>query len=196
MKNYFFIALCLNTLITFGQKTKFSIEASYPLPIDNNFIGEYKGIADFGIKYKIKNLEQFNFGVSLNSAYYTFEATRFFPAFDENLKFNTSLYTIQPRFFCEMNLKKVTKLHPYAGIGYTFLIFKTKFSSPEVTNPNSSNNQSGLNINLGANYDLTNRFYVNVAYDYLKILELESNIPKSSYNTNASIVKLGVGFRI
>ena len=31
----------------FGQTSKFSVEVAYPIPVDNNFLGEnYQGIAD------------------------------------------------------------------------------------------------------------------------------------------------------
>lgn len=197
MKKYLLITTLFLTITVFSQKTKFSVEANYPLPIDNNFVGEnYDGIIDLGVKYQIKKLETVNLGVSVNSSYYTFEEEAFFPAFDEYLKFKTSLYVIQPRFFCELNLKNVPKLHPYAGIGYSLFISKTKFSNSE-SNPNDeSNNQSGLNLDLGLNYDITNRLYLTVSYNYFKLLQLDEAVPKTGYNTNVNILKMGVGFRI
>ena len=53
--------LVLLTSLTFAQTSKFSIEAAYPLPVDQNFIGDkFKGIADLGVKYRIKNLQVIN----------------------------------------------------------------------------------------------------------------------------------------
>jgi len=188
----FFLLL---TATAFGQTSKFSIEAAYPIPVDNNFLGKnYQGIADLGLKYKIKNLEVINIGVSVNGSVFTYNDTKFFPPADESLSFKTTLYMIQPRAFAELNLKKVTKIHPMVGIGYTILQAKTSFDSQtEISDFNSS--QSGLNFTIGLSYDVFTKFYVFGNYEYISLSNVDANVPKTTYNTKINLVKLGLGLR-
>ena len=105
------------TIKSFAQDSKFSIEASYPLPVDNNLIGEnYTGLIDIGASYKFKELTSFNIGASINTGIL------------KNTKDNISpvdivTYAIQPRIFAELDVEVINKFHPRIGLGYTFMIF-------------------------------------------------------------------------
>lgn len=196
MKKLILIALLAIGMQSFGQVTKFSAEASYPLPIDKNFVGDnFTGIADIGFKYRIKNLRVINFGISLNGSYLTDSDTSYFPSVDQTLDYKTSLFIIEPRFFAELNLKGLTKLRPSAGIGYAFFISDTKFDS-NTGIPNDRTSQSGLNINIGLSYDIAKKLYIMAHYDYTNLTQLESGTPKTDYNTQASILKIGLGLRL
>lgn len=196
MKKLFLILLLAAGSQTFSQITKFSIEASYPLPIDKNFVGDqFTGIADIGLKYRIKNLRVINFGLSLNGSYLTNSDSNYFPAYDATLDYKTSLYILEPRFFAELNLKGLTKLRPSAGIGYAFFISDTKFDS-NTGIPNERTNQSGLNINIGLSYDIAKKLYILAHYDYTNLTQLESGVPKTDYNTQVSLLKVGLGLRL
>lgn len=184
--------------ITIAQTSKFSIEAAYPLPIGQNFLGDhFKGIVDVGLKYRIKNLQVINIGLSLNGSMFTYSDSGYFPASDENgnFSFKTTLYMIQPRAFAELNLKKVIKIHPYLGAGYSVLLAERKFNSQDNI-PNDSTTQSGVNITVGLSYDLITKLYIFAHYDYISLTNLDSGVPKTSYNTNASLVKIGLGLRL
>ncbi len=195
MKNFFLLAFLVLGFNSFGQITKFSVEASYPLPIDKNFVGDnFTGIIDVGLKYRIKNLRVINFGFSLNAAYFTDSRSEYFPGPDEVLDFKTSLYMIEPKIFAEINLKGLTKLRPSAGIGYTFLMSDTKFDSPDFSN--ETTNQGGINGNIGLSYDIAKKLYILAHYDYTILSQLESGIPKTDYNTKISVVKIGLGLRL
>lgn len=196
MKSKILSLFLLFSALTFAQTNKFSIEAAYPLPVDQNFLGDhFKGVADLGIKYRIKNLQIINIGVSVNGSMFTYNDSGYFPEFDENLDFKTTLYMIQPRAYVELNLKKILKIHPYAGIGYSFLMAERKFDSQSEI-PNDSTSQSGVNITFGLSYDLISKLYIFANYDYITLTELDSGVPKDSYNTNASLVKVGLGLRL
>ncbi|MCF6132393.1 outer membrane beta-barrel protein [Flavobacterium wongokense] len=193
MKFKFLYAFLLLSALSFAQTTKFAIEAAYPLPIDNNFLGDhFKGVADLGIKYRIKNLQVINIGVSVNGSMFTYSDSYFFAELPE-MNFKTTLYMIQPRAYVEINLKKIIKIHPYAGIGYSFLRAKQDFDN-DVYDKNTS--QSGMNVTFGLSYDIISKLYIFANYDYISLTELDSDVPKTSYNTNASLVKVGLGLRL
>jgi opacity protein-like surface antigen len=196
MKIKILLLFLLFSSFAFSQTSKFSIEAGYPLPIDNNFLGDhFKGIADVGLKYRIKNLQVINIGLSLNGSMFTYSDSGYFPAFDENLSFKTTLYMIQPRFYTELNLKKVIKIHPFIGLGYSFLLADRKFDSQSQI-PNDSINQSGININIGISYDVFSKVYLFTSYDYITLSNIDSGVPKTTYNTKVNLLKIGVGIRL
>lgn len=182
--------------LTMAQTSKFSIEAGYPLPVDQNFLGDhFKGIVDLGIKYRIKNLQLINIGISVNGSLLTYNDSGYFPAYDENLSFKTSLYIIQPRIYAEINLKKIIKLHPIAGIGYSLFLANRKFDSQSGI-PNDNTNQGGINVNFGLSYDIVSKVYLYTSYDYIVLTNVASGVPKTEYNTKVSLVKFGIGVRL
>lgn len=181
---------------TIAQTTKLSIEAGYPLPVDQNFLGDhFNGIADLGVKYRMKNLQIINIGISVNGALLNYNDTGYFPVYDENLSFKTSLYIIQPRLFAEINLKKIIKIHPIVGIGYSLFLADRKFDSQSGI-PNDHTNQGGLNVNFGLSYDIITRVYLYTSYDYITLTNIESGVPKTEYNTKVNLLKFGVGIRL
>mgnify|MGYP000144222328 CR=1 FL=1 len=54
--------------------------------------------------------------------------------------------------------------------------------------------QSGINYGCGAAYDLTEKFFVEVSADFLK-LSLDGETSGNRYNENIHTVNMGVGFR-
>lgn len=188
--------LCVITTISMGQTSPFSIEASYPLPMGSNFLGEhFKGVADLGLKYRIKNLQVVTIGVAVNGSLFQKSDSGYFPAYDEILHFKTSLYIIQPKLFGELNLKKINKLHPSIGVGYSAFLFTTTFDSQSNV-ASTHTNQGGIVVCLGISYDILSKVYLFTSFDYGKLTQLEAEIPKSSYNTQTSLMKFGFGVRL
>ncbi|WP_291083085.1 outer membrane beta-barrel protein [Flavobacterium sp. BFFFF1] len=179
-----------------AQHSKFSVEASYPLTTGQNFIGQdYNGVLDLGVKYKITTMPLVNLGASVNASLLKYRIEGgYSPALDAYVGFKTSLYLIQPRVYAEINLKRITKLHPSIGLGYSFFLFKTNFDSGYFSD--ESNNEWGINLNLGLSYDLLSRMYIQAGYDFIKLTQLKDGTPSTSYHTNAGIIKLGLGIRI
>lgn len=189
-----FLFLFFTSLVS-AQTGKISVEAAFPSPIDQNFLGDhFKGIADLGIKYRIKNLQVITFGLSLNGSMFTHNATEYFPAADENLSFKTTLYMIQPRAYAELNLK-IIKIRPFVGVGYSFLTAERKFDSQSEV-PDDSTTQSGVNVNIGFAYNVFTKIYFFTSYDFITLTHLDSGVPSNTYNTKASVLKLGVGIRL
>lgn len=195
MKFKFLSVIVLFSCISIAQTSKFSVEAAYPLPVDQNFLGDhFKGFGDLGLKYRIKNLQVINIGVSLNGSMFTYTEDNNPGGEIESLNFKTTLYMVQPRAYAELNLKKIIKIHPFAGIGYTVLMAKQDFVDSGI--PDESTTQSGMNLNFGLSYDIFPKVYLFTSYDYIMLTDLDSGIPSTTYNTKASIVKLGLGVRL
>lgn len=192
MKPIFFFLL-LSSIIS-AQTSKFSIEAGYPMPVGNNFLENYNGLANLNLKYRIKNLELLNIGASVNGSLLQFNDSGYFPAFDENLSFKTTLFIIEPKIYTEINLKKINKLHPSVAVGYSFFMSKTNFDSPEISNIKTD--ESGLGLNLGLSYDIFSKVYLFTNYDYFILTKKEDIAPNKPYNTKPTILKFGVGIRI
>ena len=53
--------------------------------------------------------------------------------------------------------------------------------------------ESGVNLNLSLSYDITENFFLNAQYDFVKI-GVDNDIPDTKYNTN--ILKIGLGLRL
>lgn len=192
MKKILLITLLNFNLVLFSQESKLSIELNYPIPVDNNFIGKnYTGIVDIGGKYKIINKEVINFGIALNAGLLTFNNSK------NNSPQNYKIYAypIQPKVFCEFNIKNIEKLYPYTSIGYSFIIFKATGTNNGYNVSDFNDTQSGVNLNFGLAYDITSKLFINGQFDFIK-LQKEKGIPNSTYNTNINLVKLGIGIRL
>jgi len=192
MKKTLLILLLNINLALFSQESKLSIELNYPIPVGNNFIGKnYTGIIDIGGKYKIIDKDVLDFGVSLNAGLLTFNNL----INNSTQNYKIYAYPIQPKIFCEFNIKNIKKLHPYTSLGYSFIIFKATGTNNEFDVSDFNETQSGVNLNFGLSYDFTNKFFVNGQFDFIK-LQKEKGVPNSAYNTNINLVKLGIGLRL
>src|SRR5690606_15770682 len=161
MKQKLLIALLLAlSLTSFSQESKFSIELNYPIPADNNFVGQnYNGIIDLGFKYRFVELGVVNIGASLNGGIIKNSKK------DAVQPFDVTAYNIQPRIFVELDDDLLSKLHPSIGLGYSFMVFKasgiTTYNpeNPAIQTSSTSEIQGGINLNLAASYDVTQKFF-------------------------------------
>ncbi len=177
---------------SFSQESKFSIELNYPIPIGNNFIEEsYSGIIDIGVDYRFANLNPINVGISLNSGV-LLNNSNLNNGFQN---FKVTSYVIQPRLFGELNLESIRKLHPSIGIGYTFMVFKSSGMNNGFDISDENYSLSGFNFNFGLSYDVTEKLFTQVQYDFVK-LGVDDGVPDIKYNTNINILKIGLGYRL
>ncbi len=187
--SFLLISICFSS---FAQNSKLSLEVNYPLPIDNNFIGKnYTGIIDLGGKYRILNKNIVNLGVAFNAGLLIFDNSKI----NSPQNYKVYSYPIQPKVFCEFNIKSISKLHPYTSLGYSFVVFKATGTNNGYSVSNLNDTQSGINLNFGLAYDITNKIFVNGQFDYIK-LNNENGIPSSTYNTKINILKFGIGLRL
>ncbi len=197
MKQKLFYTLLLITSIhTFSQATKFTIEANYPFTMGENFIGNnYEGIADAGFKYRFTDAKLVNLGLSVNGSLlnYNFKVQ---DDFAEQFNYKVNAYFIQPRILAELTIASIEKLHPSASLGYSFILFSVVGPDPlDFSNETAKDSQSGINLNVAVAYDLTEKIFIQLQYDFIK-LGTANDIPNTAYNTNVDLVKIGLGFRI
>lgn len=192
MKKIFLLLLLSLSLSSFSQVSKLCLEVNYPLPFDSNFIGEnYTGIIDLGGKYRVLSKDILNLGISINTGLLTFDNSKI----NSPQNYKIYAYPVQPKIFCEFNIKSIDKLHPYTSLGYSFIIFKATGTNNDYDISSLNDTQSGINLNFGLAFDITKNFFINGQYDFIK-LKKENGIPNSTYNTNINILKFGVGFRL
>ena len=193
MKQKFLLTLLLIFSIkSFSQDSKFSLELNYPIPIDNNFVGEnYNGIIDIGADYRIANLNPVNIGISLNGGVLVNNSNQN----NGFQNFKVTSYVIQPRIFGELHLESIDKFHPTVGLGYTIMVFNASGTNNGFDVSDSSDTQSGFNFNFGLAYDITEKLFVQAQYDFVKI-GVDNDVPDIKFNTNVNILKIGLGYRL
>ncbi|AXP80689.1 hypothetical protein CJ739_1602 [Mariniflexile rhizosphaerae] len=184
--------LLIFTIKSFSQDSKFSLELNYPIPIDKNFVGEnYSGIIDLGAKFRFADLNLINIGASFNAGILVNNSNQN----DGSLNVTINSYLVQPRMYAELDLEALKKIHPAIGLGYTFMIFDASGTNNGIELSGASKTESGLNLNLGVAYDITNRLFAQVQYDYVKI-KVDNEVPDVKYNTNVNLLKIGLGYRL
>jgi len=196
IKRLFFILILSITINAFSQKgTKYSIEINYPLPTGENFFGKnYNGFADIGITYTFTQKPLMDFGISFNTSLlnYNFDLQ---DNQDQLYNYKVNAYVLQPRIYAIFFIATLEKLHPSAGLGYSFIVYKVAGLDPlDFGNENATENQNGINVNLGAAYDLSESIFIKAQYDYIKP-NIGNGISNKPYNTNIHLMKIGLGIR-
>ncbi|MBT0608624.1 outer membrane beta-barrel protein [Aequorivita echinoideorum] len=189
-QNLLLTLLLIFTINTYSQDSKFSIEANYPITIDNNFLQDAYGIVDIGLKYRFVELNPIKIGVSLNGGVLIDNSNQNNSPQD----FLVTTYIIQPKVFGELNLESIEKLHPFLGLGYTFMNYQLSGSNNGIDVSGISENLSGFGLNLGVAYDISNKIFVQVQYDFTK-LNIKDG-PNEKFNTNVNLLKIGIGLKI
>jgi opacity protein-like surface antigen len=54
--------------------------------------------------------------------------------------------------------------------------------------------RQGINTTLGLTYDLTKNLFSQIQYDFSK-MKVKDGFPDVDYNTNVTILKVGLGYR-
>ena len=185
------ILLLIFTIKSFSQDSRFSIEANYPFTIDDNFLGKDSyGIVDLGVKYRFAKFNPVQIGISLNGGVLIDNSNQNNSPQD----FLITTYIIQPKIFAELSIESIEKLHPFLGLGYTFMSFQLSGSNNGMDVSDESDNMSGLGLNLGLAYDISNKVFIQVQYDFTKLNV--DDAPEIKYNTNVNLLKIGVGLKI
>ncbi|WP_431157821.1 outer membrane protein [Winogradskyella poriferorum] len=188
------ILLTLLLVLSFNldaQDSKFSIEANYPTPIDDNFVGEAVGIIDLGLKYKFATIDFVSVGASFNAGVLIDNSNQNEGALD----FLRTIFVIQPKVFVELNIQNLEKLRPFVGVGYTFLNFKISGTLNSEDVSGRTENLNGFGLNLGLAYDISNKVFVQIQYDFTKV-SVDNDVPDIPFNTNVNLLKVGVGLKL
>jgi len=189
-KTLLILIFLVSALRLYAQDSKFSLEAHYPIPIDNNFIGKnYNGFMDVGLGYRIIELKPVKLGVSVNAGYLV-DNNNIERGFDQ-VKVTSFLF--QPRVFAEFNIEELNKFVPKISLGYTSM--RINVSNPNsLDNTNTTNTFNGLNLNLGVSYNFSEKLFATLQYDFIK-LSSDSVAIDSNFNRNVNILKIGFGLR-
>lgn len=190
MKQLILLAVILIlSFSSYAQDSKFSVEVNYPVSFGNSYFGEaYDGIVDIGANYRIINLDLISLGTSLNAGIFKNQDERLAEFID------VYVYTIQPGIFGELNLPSLSRLRPSVGVGYSFMIFNQINQSPLLDRESFSETEGGINLNFGIAYDLTSRLFIQIQYDYIKLLTQDDYL-RSTVNSKINIFKAGLGYR-
>jgi len=196
MKNsLLLIVLFFLSLNAISQNKKFSVDVNYPLSLDNSEFSKINGVVGGSFKYRFAETKAVKFGAS-----YTFDT------FNEKtgISYNDlkKHYYHHLDFFGEFNLNGNSKLHPFIGVGYTALYedFKYNIDNSFFGNPptqgRSKDRKNGLNFNLGMSYDITNQFFVQTYFHFVKVfLKSDEYYYDQPKGINYNQIKLGAGFR-
>lgn len=191
-----FCALFLATFSLFAQDKKWSIEANYPI----TDVDQLNGVLDVGVKYRFADLGIVELGAGLGAALFSDRENYIYDT-DIEFDYNWKRILLQPTVFAEFSIPGLAKLKPSAGLGYSYLYDDIDHKQAEV-GYNESDSWGAFNANLGLSYDLTNRFFVKVQYDFFNHRQrwlINADVPDSyRYETKWStmnVFKAGVGFR-
>ena len=143
---------------------------------------------DVGLQVRFINAGPIKIGLSANAGYFS-RSNELDPAFTIKGK----VYLIQPRVFAELQLESLTKLKPFAGLGYSLNLLDIEYE--DAQNPHDYDDSTGgINVNIGAAYDFTNRFFALVQFDFLKVSRDNPN-QNNDFFRNSNILKVGLGLR-
>ncbi len=195
MKYMLFLVFLMGyTVNSFSQCSRLNVELSHPISHENNFIEEkFNGFIDVGLKYRFIRNNILNLGVSINGGMFNNSKKNI----DEPLDISANI--IQPRLFTEFNIQALPFLHPSIGVGYTYLTFNASginsFNPDYPEDLNLKTTESGLNLNLAIAFDITNRFFLQAQYDFVKP-ESSNKSPYMTSNDQLHFFKVGIGYRI
>lgn len=186
-----------------AQERQWSVEANYPLNLTNGAgVGELNGVLDIGLKYRFKYVGPVSLGVGINTSFlknhdnFTYGSGEGQAEFDYKRK----NVWIQPTIFGEMAIPGIQKLKPWLGLGYSIVADDLNYKDGDRVDHDNTISDGGFNFNIGVSYDLTEKFFISLQYDYLNIRrkgvsDFEGQSLEYDYNEDASIIKAGVGFR-
>ncbi|MCB0456210.1 MAG: outer membrane beta-barrel protein [Flavobacteriaceae bacterium] len=179
------------TTKSFSQDSKISLEINYPLP-DHSFVREsYHGIIDVGVDYTFTNLNFLTIGAAVNGVILN-KKIKENNGFED---FRITSYVIQPKIVTELDLESVPRFHPSVGIGYSLLIFDASNGYDGLDA--SDTTKSGFNLNIGLAYNLSERFFVQIQYDFILLkYTVEDSDIKFNTTDNLNLLKIGFGYRL
>jgi outer membrane protein W len=199
MKKLFLSLSLLCFFVGIGQNSdrKFEIGLHYPLSSGDNFIVfAYDGLVGLDFNYQFSELELFSPKIGVAVDYFNYN-------FVEGV--NGGAFVIKPRLIGEFNINSLPQFKPYVLLGYS--IFTTSLNAANsnfnigTPDPNVQPNgdrftdsQSGIMWGFGAAYDLTEKFFVAVTADFIK-LDLSGDTSGNRFNENIHTVSMGVGLR-
>lgn len=180
--------LCFN-LVSHSQINRWSVEANYPMIIDNNFVGQnFNGIIDLGVDYYFHEALKYRLSASFHNGLLK-DRTEII---DLNTDFNYLLWFVQPRIKIDLIFGKMPNIHPYIGVGYCWMMAFTNGNTSTFF-PQGSTNRSGFNAIVGLTFDINDKLYANGGYDFVRLSQLGNQ--NNAYLQNVNRLMIGVGYK-
>ncbi|PHR92753.1 MAG: hypothetical protein COA80_14100 [Leeuwenhoekiella sp.] len=145
---------------------------------------------DLGLKYRFAEVNPLKIGVSLNGSVLIDNSNQ--NGFRQDYLMTT--YIIQPKIFTELDLETIDKFHPFLGLGYTFMNFQLSGSNNGMDLSGESEKLSGIGFNFGVAYDISDKIFAQVQYDFTSLNV--DDVPDIKFNRNVNLLKIGIGLKI
>lgn len=176
-----------------AQDYNWSLHLNFPIPVDQNFIGEnYKGFIDVGTRYTFDSPNNLKFGAAFNFAVLSNNNNLDISQLDS---YKAIAYIVETKAFAEVQIPSVPLLHPFFGVGYSLLAFDISGVNPGLGIIEDGEVLHGFSINGGFLIDCNSRLFFNLEYNFIRVYR-DNLVPDTRYNKNVNLVKLGVGYRI
>lgn len=187
MKKIIGLMLLVNAM--FAQTSDWSLEINYPLVIDQNFVGQnFDGLAELGLSYRLHEDLHYNLSATLHNSLLKDRSQ----IEDVITDFNVLLWFVQPRLKADFIFDSLPNVHPYVGVGYSFV---RSFTNGNVGTffPQGGNTRSGINAIAGVTVDVSSQWYINAGYDFVRLSKVGTIA--NPFLQNINTIKLGAGYR-
>ena len=186
------VSIAVLCTICYGQDQRWSATISYPIPIDQNFIGQnYTGFIDLGMRYSIVNYTYLSIASSFNASLFSNNDNLDITSISN---FKAIMYYLEPKLSAVATVPSLELVHPYFGLGYSFLLFKISGINQDLGIIEDGETLTGFSFNAGFKIDVSNRVFLILDYDFTKVKQ-ENLVPDTRYNRNINVIKLGTGIR-
>lgn len=196
MKNiYTFLILLFTSFNALSQDKKISIEVNYPIELAQGF-DEVTGLVNAGLKYRFAQGELFTYGAGLSADYLSRGNSRSHTLSFEEIE--RDFFFIHLGGFAELKIPNNQKLHPFAGIGFTYLTYDylyitsyydyAEFQTRTERNP-------GYNMSFGIQYDISSSFFLQSYFQFIRTFDKSELNDEEITGMNTNHFKLGVGYR-
>jgi len=166
-----FSLLLFVSIEAIAQEKNWSVETNFSAVPSDGFGGS-DIVINFGLKYRFLKSNVVNLGLGVDGGYFL-EAPFFLRS---NLYGN--LFLFQPKLVSEFNLPFSERLKPTLGLGYSV------FTGSTI----DSGSLGGFNLNLGLAYEMSDRWYIQLQYDYIDLTKFNAGEGFNNF-------RLGIGFR-
>ena len=184
------IILLINTVQT--QEQNWSTTISYPVTVDQNFIGEnYTGFIDLGISYCFVSHENLSVATVFNASIFSNNDNLDIASIDN---YKAIMFYLEPKLRVIGTLSSLNQVHLYLGLGYSFFMFDISGVNEGLGIIKDGETLTGFSMNTGLQVDVSPRIYFNLEYDFTKVKQ-RNLVPNTRYNRNVNIIKLGAGLR-
>ncbi len=181
-----FFLFSVYTINVFAQDHPWSLNVSSLTTVDDNFMSNHSSHFDVGLKRNTFYLEDMRiaFGGNIGSLSREFAPDQYVYTF-----------VLQPKIYAEVDLEVLNRIKPRIGVGYSFLVAVpvqniSMYSEDEVL---ETTVQGGIGTNIGLTVGISDRIFVHVDYDFIK-LDKDKEVKDISYNRNINFLKFGLGF--